>query len=159
MTLLCTLWVLTSFAAITSRVHAPRTARPREISMDSLREDNKELQEENKELQEESRSSRQRRSVPGNDSFSHTAALTSDNNPYALVHYSGAHSPLIFVVTQKHSGGVVVQSNIWRTTDLGQHYTNDTGKLPPDAIINDVHISLDKEKLILADQKNNKLYR
>ena len=151
-TLLCTLWAVTSYAAITSRVQTPRTARPREVSMDSLRE-------ENKELQGESRASRQRRSTPGNDSFSHTSALTGDNNPYALVHYSGAYSPLIFIVTQRRSSSLVVQSNIWRTTNLGQNYTNDTGKLPDDAIINDIHISLDKEKLILADQRNNRLYR
>ena len=120
--------------------------------MDSLRE-------ENKELQGESKATRQRKSTPGNDSFSHTSALTADTNPYALVHYSGAYSQLIFIVTQKYVNSLVMQSNIWRTTDLGQHYTNDTYKLPSDAIVNDLHISLDKEKLILADQKNNRLYR
>ncbi|KAI6649067.1 VPS10 domain-containing receptor SorCS1-like [Oopsacas minuta] len=141
---------MTSYGAITSRLHVPHTATPQEINLDTFREDNSELKQ---------KITRPKRANPGNDSFSHTSALTNDNNGYALVHYSGAYSPKIFIVTQRYASSLVVQSNLWRTTDFGREYTNDTNKLPADAIINYFYISLNKEKLILTDQKNNRLYR
>ena len=148
--ILCIVSVITSQAAITSRVERARTPGPREVSINSLLEDNKLPKQ---------KTTRHKRASPANDTFSYTTALTNDSNGYALVHYSGAYSSRIFIVTQRSQSSRVVQSNIWRTTDYGRVYSNDTYKLPADAIINHFYISLNKDKLILIDQKNNKLYR
>ena len=145
--ILCAMWAVTSHAAVTSRLPRARTPGPREVSLEVLREDRRE------------KPTRHKRATPANDTFSYTTALSNDNNGYALVHYSGAYSSKIFIVTQKSQNYRVIQSNLWRTTDYGRVYSNDTHKLPANAIVNHFYISLNKDKLILADQKNNRLYR
>ena len=147
--ILCVVSVVVSHGAITSRVERTRTPVPREVSLDTI-EGAKHLRQ---------KPMRHKRASPANDTFSYTAPLSDDNNPFALVHYSGAYSSRIFIVTQRSLSYRVVQSNLWRTTDYGRSYSNDTHKLPADAIVNRFYISLNKDKLIFSDQKNNRLYR
>ena len=138
----------TIFGAISSRVDTIHTPRPQEIRFIARAEEEK--------GKSGSRVTRDT-SRPGYD-FAYTTPLSGDNNGNALVHYSGENSSTIFIVTQRYSGGVVTQANLWRTTNYGRSYTNETYKLPADAVINFFYISLNARKLMFADQKNNRLY-
>ena len=138
----------TIFGAITSRVDTIHTPRPQEIRFDARAEEER--------GRGGSRVARDT-SRPRYD-FSNLTPLSGDDNGNALVHYSGENSSTIFIVTQRYSGGVVTQANLWRTTNYGRNYSNETDKLPADAVINFFYISLNASKIMFADQKNNRLY-
>lgn len=139
-------------AAIWSRNDGQQQVTPLEISMEGH------MPQEETESAFKANRLFKRQSPENLDSIGYTARLRNDHHLHGLVHWTGYPSEVLFMLTRNTVAGFVSESWLWRSTDYGHTFSNDTVLWDNNTIVNWYYIAPLSEYLIFADITHRKLW-